>query len=124
MFSELRSNRSARYDFPAPVPYAWYSMRLTGDSNLVKLCKLSPRGTMKRLIQYTVLAAVACTTASASLIHEYTFDSGPQATDTAGSQNGILNNGASIAGGFLSLDGVNDFVQFANHLVPTAAPFT
>src|SRR5690349_19528679 len=80
---------------------------------------------MNRILTYAILTTLACSAASASLIHEYNFDSGPQATDSGpGAQNGILLNGALITAGYLSLDGSNDYVQFANHLIPTAAPYT
>lgn len=55
---------------------------------------------------------------AAILLHEYLFD-GAGVTDTAGSANGTLFGGATIGSGVLSLDGVNDYVEFGAKLVPT-----
>ena len=65
------------------------------------------------------LAAVAPRHADAAvLIHEYTFDESG-VTDSVGSVNGTLVGGASVSGGVLSLDGVNDYVQMGGKIVPT-----
>ena len=47
-----------------------------------------------------------------SLAHRWSFNDGT-ANDSVGTAHGTLNNGASIAGGQLSLDGINDFVRTA-----------
>jgi hypothetical protein len=57
-----------------------------------------------------------------SLIHQYSFNS--NANDSVGSANGALLNGATVSGGVLNLDGVNDMVQFASHIVPTSGAFS
>ena len=82
-----------------------------------------------------VMAAVAAVTvatgawggpASAGVIHAYDFATtyasggGTFVSDLVGSADGELLGGASVSGGALVLDGQNDFVQFASHLVPTA----
>lgn len=46
------------------------------------------------------------------LVHRWSFNDGT-ANDSVGSADGTLNNGASIVGGQLQLDGVNDFMQSA-----------
>jgi hypothetical protein len=57
-----------------------------------------------------------------TLIHYYEFTSA--VTDLAGTANGTLTNGASISGGKLVLDGVNDYVSFSTKLVPTSGNFS
>ncbi len=47
-----------------------------------------------------------------SLAHRWSFNDGT-ANDSIGTAHGTLNNGASVAGGQLSLDGINDFVRTA-----------
>lgn len=56
------------------------------------------------------------------LIHYYpfTFD----ASDVIGSSNGILMNGASVNNDSLLLDGVNDYVQFGDKLIPTSGSYS
>jgi hypothetical protein len=44
--------------------------------------------------------------------------------DTAGTENGLLQGGAAVGGGVLSLDGTNDAVQFAAQLIPFAQDFS
>lgn len=62
-------------------------------------------------------AATPLTAAHAVVpIHAYEFDT--DASDSAGSADGILLNGASVSGGMLVLDGADDYVQFATKLVP------
>jgi hypothetical protein len=41
-----------------------------------------------------------------------------------GGANGVLVNGARVVGGALRLDGVDDFVQFNQKIVPTAGSYT
>jgi len=55
---------------------------------------------------------------AAVLLHEYTF-SGPGVTDSVGGVHGTLENGATISGGVLSLDGVNDYAQIGGKLIPS-----
>lgn len=46
------------------------------------------------------------------LVLEFIFDNG--ASDTTGNNDGVLQNGATVSGGVLLLDGVNDFVSVPN----------
>jgi hypothetical protein len=71
-----------------------------------------------------ILSVVATLSAiAATPIHHYDFN-GATVADTVGTANGTLLNGASVTGGMLQLDGVNDYVQFAQMLVPTSGPFS
>ncbi|MCB1046530.1 MAG: SUMF1/EgtB/PvdO family nonheme iron enzyme [Calditrichaeota bacterium] len=56
-------------------------------------------------------------------IHFYDFDNG-LVEDQVGQEDGTLLNGAGIVGGQLVLDGVDDYVEFAEHLIPTQGDFT
>ncbi|TMG80194.1 MAG: LamG domain-containing protein, partial [Betaproteobacteria bacterium] len=59
----------------------------------------------------------------AALIHQYTF-AGPGVTDSVGSVNGVLVNGATVSGGLLNLSG-SAYVQFNSNIIPTGlAPFS
>jgi len=49
------------------------------------------------------------------LVHRYSFD--VDASDEIGSAHGQLVNGASVSGGALHLDGINDYVNLPNNLV-------
>jgi hypothetical protein len=62
-------------------------------------------------------------TYAASAIHHYTFD-GSAVIDSVGAANGMLLNGASVSLGKLNLDGVNDYVQFSQHIIPTTGNFS
>jgi hypothetical protein len=62
--------------------------------------------------------------ANAQLLHHYSFNTPGAATDGAGSANGTLLGGATVAGGVLTLDGLNDYVQFGSHIVPTSSSYT
>lgn len=66
----------------------------------------------------TAACFVGSTAIGATLIHEYTFDDGT-ANDSVGSLNGLLIGGATISGGELQLDGVDDYVELPGHAVPT-----
>jgi hypothetical protein len=69
-------------------------------------------------------AAAPQPASAATLIHRYTFD-GATVSDSVGTVDGSLVGGASLAGGVLNLDGVDDYVQFAAMIVPTGAtPFS
>src|SRR5438094_7755312 len=59
----------------------------------------------------------------ATAIHHYTFD-GSGVVDSVGTANGILFNGASVSSGKLNLDGINDYVQFDQHIVPIVGDFS
>lgn len=68
--------------------------------------------------------------AAATLTHAYDFSStrvdggSAYVVDLQGAADGLLLNGASVAGGLLSLDGVNDYVQFGEKIVATGGPFS
>jgi hypothetical protein len=54
---------------------------------------------------------------AASLVHAYDFN-GSAVVDSVGGANGTLVNGATVSGGVLHLDGIDDYVQFSDYLVP------
>ncbi len=58
----------------------------------------------------------------AALIHQYDFTSG--VNDSIGGAHGVMYNGAVVSGGVLTLDGINDYVQFSSHIVPTSGSYT
>ena len=60
---------------------------------------------------------------SATALHHYEFD-GLGVVDSVGTANGTLLNGASVLAGKLHLDGVDDYVQFHEHIVPTVGDFS
>ena len=60
--------------------------------------------------------------AFAGIIHYYPFTT--DATDAVGGANGTLVGGASVVGGELVLDGVTDYVQLGEHIVPTSGSYT
>ncbi len=66
--------------------------------------------------------AAAAPASAAALIHAYDFsaDVGGYVIDHAGSADGQLLGGAAVSGGVLHLDGVDDYVQFGQHIVPNA----
>lgn len=74
-----------------------------------------------RLIRNVLLALMFVLTGkqaiAATLIHEFAFEG--NANDRVGLANATLLNEASITGGVLSLDGLNDYLEFDRKLVPT-----
>jgi len=60
--------------------------------------------------------------ALAGIIHYYPFTT--DATDAVGGANGTLVGGASVVGGELLLDGIDDYVQLGEHIVPTSGSYT
>jgi hypothetical protein len=58
----------------------------------------------------------------ASLVHHYPFVG--DASDVAGAANGTLLNGAAVSGGVLLLDGVDDYVQFGEKIVPQSGSYS
>jgi serine/threonine protein kinase len=56
-------------------------------------------------------------------LHHYAFY-GSVVVDSVGIANGTLLNGASVSAGQLHLDGVDDYVQFDQHIVPTVGDFS
>jgi serine/threonine protein kinase len=59
----------------------------------------------------------------ATALHHYAFY-GSVVVDSVGIANGTLLNGASVSAGQLHLDGVDDYVQFDQHIVPTVGDFS
>jgi hypothetical protein len=80
---------------------------------------------MKPFFVAAALAAAVMSLSAAHAvtpIHAYEFD--VDASDSVGSADGTLLNGASVSGGNLLLDGNNDYVAFASHLVPTSGAYS
>jgi hypothetical protein len=80
-----------------------------------------PHGTFVGL-NWTV-ALTAFTNAAPIARHHYTFD-GPGVIDSVGTADGTLFNGAAIISGSLMVDGVDDFVQFDEFLIPSSGNFS
>jgi len=84
------------------------------------------RNSVRRVCATALLASsllgVGASHAAAVLIHSYDFANA--VTDSVGGQNGSLLNGASVLGHALVTDGVNDYVEFATKIVPTAGSFS
>jgi hypothetical protein len=74
---------------------------------------------MQRASAFAGLAlfVVASAAPAATLTHAYEFTSG--VTDTVGGVNGTLYNGASVSGGKLLLDGIDDFTELSGKIIPT-----
>ncbi|MEY4769462.1 MAG: hypothetical protein RIQ40_202, partial [Planctomycetota bacterium] len=64
----------------------------------------------------TVIAAQAGAQSLPTLLHRFRFEAG--ITDEVGTSVGTLLNGAQILNGALVTDGVDDYVQFNQDLVP------
>jgi hypothetical protein len=76
-----------------------------------------------KLIPLSLLCgALAMSANAATLIHYYPFT--VDVSDQVGTDNGTLQNGASVSGGVLNLDGTNDYVSFATHLIPGSGSFS
>ena len=71
---------------------------------------------MKKVLVFLFLSIISFSS-QAALIHQYDFEGG--VIDLVGSENGTFFNGASINAGVLTLDGVDDYVEFASHIIPT-----
>jgi len=78
---------------------------------------------VKIKIIVTIWLLLVARTYAAISLHHYTFD-GSDVIDSVGTANGTLWNGASVASGRLNLDGVDDYVQFDEHIVPTTGSFS
>jgi hypothetical protein len=87
----------------------------------------------RRLCAAALAAAAAATTAPASaatLTHAYDFAAAKTVgadsyvVDLVGGADGLLLNGATVSGGLLSLDGLDDYVQFGTKIVATGGPFS
>lgn len=59
---------------------------------------------------------------AANLIHHYQFTN--NITDSVGNAHGELFNGASTSNGQLVLDGINDYVEFDEKIVPTSGSYS
>ena len=78
---------------------------------------------MKTKSLITTLILLTATTFAATPLHHYTFDS-PGVIDSIGTADGALQNGAAVASGKLNLDGIDDYVQFSQHIIPTTGTFS
>ncbi len=78
--------------------------------------------TPKMLVTGAFLAATL-PAFGAIAIHHYDFE-GAGVIDRIGTANGSLNAGAQLVTGQLALDGVDDFVSFVDHIIPTSGGFT
>jgi hypothetical protein len=77
---------------------------------------------MKFMVLFASASAlIASTSQAATLVHDYEFaaDSTTTFYDSVGSVNGTLNNGATVSGGYLLLDGSNDYGKFDSLVFPT-----
>jgi len=66
--------------------------------------------------------ALSGSASAQTLLHEYTFNT--DASDSVGNANGTLFGGATVSGGTLNLNGVNGYVQFASHIIPTTGSYS
>ena len=78
---------------------------------------------MKAITFIGTIVLSAASVFAATPIHHYTFN-GPSIVDSVGSADGTLLNGATNVSGVLTLDGVDDFVQFGVPLIPTTGSFS
>ncbi|MDM7860401.1 hypothetical protein QTP81_07315 [Alteromonas sp. ASW11-36] len=70
-----------------------------------------------RYIPVLLILSFISLNASAALIHSYTFD-GSSVVDSTGSVDGTLLGGATVSGGTLNLDGIDDLVQLDGAIIP------
>lgn len=65
--------------------------------------------------------ALAGSAKAATLTHDYAFNAASTSviTDTVGGANGTLQGGATVSGGLLHLDGIDDYAQLSSFAVPT-----
>ncbi len=78
---------------------------------------------MKSPILISGLLLCAANVFAATLVHHYTFD-GPGITDSVGTANATLLNGAILTSSRLNFDGIDDYAQFGEHIVPVAGSFS
>ena len=78
---------------------------------------------MKITIPAFTCLFLAARTFGAIGLHHYTFD-GPGVVDSVGGADGALINGAAVASGLLTLDGIDDYVQFSQNLIPLSGGFS
>lgn len=73
------------------------------------------------IVGLTVIAAID--TRSATPLHHFDFN-GTTVSDSVGNATGSLLNGAAVSGGILRLDGIDDYIQFGQMLIPTSGTFS
>ena len=83
-----------------------------------KQCRQHPSRWKRLSLALTFLTVCGANTVDAQVIHHFTFDAQTVA-DSVGTATGTLFNGASLLGGNLSLDGIDDYVQLNQKIVPT-----
>jgi hypothetical protein len=72
------------------------------------------RGLQVKKVLVFLFISIVSFSSQAALIHQYDFEGG--VIDLVGSEDGTFFNGASINAGVLTLDGVDDYVEFASHV--------
>ncbi|MGO8927345.1 MAG: LamG domain-containing protein [Limisphaerales bacterium] len=80
--------------------------------------------TLFRVVPITALLASWASAFGATALHHYAFDQAGLVQDTVGSADGALLNGATVNAGVLALDGVTQYVQFGEPLIPTTGGFS
>jgi hypothetical protein len=83
---------------------------------------------MRRLTSLGIATTLAASSASANgpsiLLHHYLFETPGLVEDCVGNAHGTLIGGALVVDGALCTDGVDDYVQFAEKIIPTSGSFT
>ena len=74
-------------------------------------------------ILVTILLLVTGQAYGEMALHHYSFDS-TTVVDSVGTANGTLIGGATVNSGMLTLDGVDDSVQFGQQIIPTTGDFS
>ena len=74
------------------------------------------------ILSVTMILFATLADAAVTLLHQYDFQNG--VTDLVGSANGTLINGATVSGGKLTLDGTDDYAQFATWIVPFTGSYS
>src|SRR5258707_127195 len=87
-----------------------------------RLSVTSTRAVKLRIAIVMYFVGLIATARAATLLHHYGFEH--DASDVVGGANGTLTNGASVADGTLILDGVDDYVEFKQHLIPTTGSYS
>lgn len=77
---------------------------------------------MKAHLLIVLVAVFVTPPAYADLVHHFPFDD--DASDIVGGADGTLLNGASVSGGVLVLDGMDDYVHIGQHIVPTSGSYS
>ena len=76
-------------------------------------------------LSFLISASLLCAANAfaATLVHHFTFD-GPGITDSVGTTNATLLNGATVTSSKIHFDGIDDYAQFGEHIVPVAGSFS